>query len=90
LDILAIEAFNLSSTVSAAILGSMVVSDPGARVAGGESAAWAETATHEAVKRSTAQNMRSLRRVVSMVHSSFDRNTAQILPSGPLTIPRIC
>jgi hypothetical protein len=74
--ILAIQAFNVSSTAPAAILGSMVVmvvSDPGARVTGGGSAAWAETATHEAAnRRSTARNIRLLRRVVFIVHSSFD------------------
>jgi hypothetical protein len=50
----------------------MVVANPGARVTGGESAAWAETATHEAAnRRNITQNIRLLRRVVVIVHSSF-------------------
>lgn len=83
----------MSSTAPTAILGSMVVkvlSDPGARAAGGESAAWADAATHEAAnRRNTPQNIRLLRRVVFIVHSSFDRNITKILASGPRTIPRI-
>jgi hypothetical protein len=71
--ILAIQAFNVSSTAPAAILGSMVVADPGARATGGGSAAWTETATHEAAnRRNTTQNIRLLRRVVVIVHSSFE------------------
>jgi hypothetical protein len=59
----------------------MVVSDPGARATGGESAAWAETATNEAAnRRSAAQSIRLLRRVVFIVHSSF-KNAAFITSS---------
>src|SRR5215831_17261054 len=68
LGILAIQAFNVSSTAPAAILGSLVVSDPGACVAGSESAAWVETETHEAAnRRSTARNIHLLSRVVFIV-----------------------
>ena len=77
--ILAIQAFNVSSPAPAAIFGSMVESDPGAWVADGESAAWDETATNEAAnRRSTAQNIRLLSRVVFIVPSSCDRNIAKI------------
>src|SRR6185437_3814544 len=67
--ILAIQAFNVSSPAPAAILGSMVVSDPGACVADGESAALDETAINKtANRRSTAQHTRLLSKVVSIVY----------------------
>lgn len=77
--ILAIQAFNVSSPAPAAILGSMVMSDPGAGIADGESAAWDETATNEAAnRRNTAQNICLLSRVVFIVSSSCNSNIVKI------------
>jgi hypothetical protein len=72
----------VSSTAPAAVPGSIVVSDPGARVTGGWSAAWAETVNNEAAnRRSTAQHILFLSRVVFIVTPFFDGNIANKLPS---------